>query len=167
MPLSLLDTDKPACEGTNKRDFFFLLHAHLQRSSEAAKRNLPWTSWTVKGPSACCYELQSRRPGAPNQVPEIICTIYEANNNSILCHITYSGLSVGLCFILGSKSLGRLQLGDTKSTTILYLDRHDNQNAVDGGIISLCLLAHSAHYIFCFDLLRLQMFPWSLSATHS
>lgn len=38
--LSLLDTDKPECEGTNKRDFF-VLHAHLQRSSEAAKRNLP------------------------------------------------------------------------------------------------------------------------------
>lgn len=48
-PLSLLPADKLASKETNRRVFFFL-HAHLQRSSEPTKRNLPQTSWTVKRP---------------------------------------------------------------------------------------------------------------------
>ncbi len=40
-----------------------------------------------------------------------------------------------------SNCCGRLQLGDATIRTTLYLDRHGNQNAADGGIISLCSLA--------------------------
>lgn len=129
--------------------FFFFLHAHLQCSSEAAKHNLPLNLLDCQ------------------KAPNIISTIYGVNNNSIVTSSILAGAPLVLCFILRSKSLGRLQLGrHQKYIAILYLDRHDNQNAAIGGIISLCLLAHPAHYIFCFDLLRLQMFPWSLNETH-
>lgn len=110
--LSLLDTDKPACKGTSKRD---PLHAHLQHSSVPAKRNLPWTSWTAKRTSAAVMDFNSGNQGAPYWVPEIIRRNYEANNNSIFCHIAYSGLcACCLCFILRSKCLGWLQVGTTK-----------------------------------------------------
>lgn len=71
------------------------------------------------------YELQCRQAGAPYQIPEIICTVCEASNNSMFCYITYFGLYallfVALCVSLRSQCSGRLQLGDTKIRPTLYL----------------------------------------------
>ena len=90
------------------------------------------------------YELQSRRPGAPDQEPEIICTICEASNKRcVRLHHIFWPASVVCAYFVRSNSLVRLQQGDTTRRSILYLDRHDNQNAAEGGIISLCSLACS------------------------
>ena len=90
------------------------------------------------------YELQSRRPGAPDQEPEIICTICEASNKRcVRLHHIFWPACVVCAYFVRSNSLVQLQQGDTTRRSILYLDRHDNQNAAEGGIISLCSLACS------------------------
>lgn len=83
VPLSLLATDKPASEGTNRRDFCMPICSAALNQPSAIVPEPPGLSKGLLLPNDR-YELQSRRLRAPYQEPEIIWTICEANNNSML-----------------------------------------------------------------------------------
>lgn len=137
-PASLLATDKPVSQGTNRRDFFFFLHAHLQHGSGT-------TTCILSEPPGLSEGLlppNDHSPDEPGAAPQ------GAGSNlrdlpKLACLVT-TRLLCCMWIILRSRSLAGLQPGDTASRGALCWDRHDNRNAADGGIISSCLLAHSA-----------------------
>ena len=108
VPPSLLDADKPACEGTSRRDFFFCIH--LQHSSEPTNQPTNQLQSSLRNlldcqKAVCCLMTimnsspgdSGSRPGARNNLRDLWsqqqtpCSVTSQNFGLCVC---------GLCIFL-------------------------------------------------------------------